>query len=240
MLSTTQVLAATDVTPRLREAMLELMQTYYENISADQFVADLQEKQWVIVLRDSNGALCGFSTQRLIERDVDGRSITALFSGDTIVAREHWGDSALAQAWGRFALQLIDDRPGMELYWFLLSKGFRTYRYLPLFFHEFDPSPDRQMPIRAARVIDALAAGRFGHSYDAVTKTIKANGTKDRLRPGVAEITSARLRDPYIRYFVKRNPNHARGSELCCLAPLTRQNFTRAAWRVIQPEEATV
>ena len=41
-----------------------------------------------------------------------------------------------------------------------------------------------------------------------------------------------RLRDPHVRFFHGRNPDHARGDELCCLAPLTRANFTPAAYRV--------
>jgi hypothetical protein len=38
-----------------------------------------------------------------------------------------------------------------------------------------------------------------------------------------------------VRFFIERNPGHARGDELCCLAPLTRENFTRAAYRTIGP-----
>jgi hypothetical protein len=41
------------------------------------------------------------------------------------------------------------------------------------------------------------------------------------------------MNDRHVRFFVERNPGHERGDELCCLAPLTRDNFTRAAWRVI-------
>jgi hypothetical protein len=58
------------------------------------------------------------------------------------------------------------------------------------------------------------------------------------LREGVAEVTPARLRDPFVRFFHERNPGHVRGEELCCLAPLTRENFTPAAYRVIGAEPA--
>jgi len=43
-----------------------------------------------------------------------------------------------------------------------------------------------------------------------------------------------------VRFFVERNPGHACGDELCCLAPLTRANFTPAAHRVIGPEPVSV
>ena len=53
--------------------------------------------------------------------------------------------------------------------------------------------------------------------------------------PGVADLTPQRLHDPYVRFFAERNPGHSDGNELCCLAPLTRANFTAAAYRVIGP-----
>jgi hypothetical protein len=65
---------------------------------------------------------------------------------------------------------------------------------------------------------------------------IRAAATGDRLRPGVADLTPQRLRDPHVRFFVERNPGHAGGDELCCLAPITRENFTPAAYRVIEAD----
>jgi hypothetical protein len=49
-------------------------------------------------------------------------------------------------------------------------------------------------------------------------------------------VTVERLRDPHVCFFLARNPGHASGDELCCLAPLTRANFTPAAYRVIGAE----
>ena len=167
-----------------------------------------------------------------------GRPVQVLFSGDTIVDRQSWGDSALAHVWGRLALSLIDRHAGAELYWFLISKGYKTYRFLPLFFHEFYPRHDRPTPAWARTVLDALGRHKFPSAYDATSGVIRADGPKDRLRPGVAELTLERLRDPHVRFFAERNPGHARGDELCCLAPLTRANFTSAAYRVIGPEPA--
>src|SRR4051812_48946944 len=96
------------LTNRDRAAMVELMQRHYENVCPDLFSQDLEEKRWVILVREPRGRLCGFSTQTLIESEVAGEPLRALFSGDTIIDREHWGDPALAHAWGKFALTLID------------------------------------------------------------------------------------------------------------------------------------
>src|SRR5262245_31737607 len=80
-----------DLTPRERDAMFTLMDRHYARVRRSAFETDLDEKQWVIlVLEPGTEAVCGFSTQMLLEVKVAGRTIKALFSGDTIIAREHW------------------------------------------------------------------------------------------------------------------------------------------------------
>jgi hypothetical protein len=227
----------TALTEAQHAEMFALMERHYENVTRAAFSADLAEKHWVILLLDPRTeALCGFSTQRLLDVAVSGRPVKALFSGDTIVARDHWGDSALAHVWGRLALSLIDGLTGAELYWFLISKGYKTYRFLPLFFHEFYPRHDKPTPAWAGTAIDALGSYKFPGAYDPLAGVVRAGPGKDRLRRGVADLSPERLHDPHVRFFAERNPGHARGDELCCLAPLTRANFTAAAYRVIGPE----
>jgi hypothetical protein len=207
----------------------------YGNVRRATFDADLDAKRWVIQLRDPDSAvLVGFSTQTLLEANVHGQPVTALYSGDTVVDRPHWGDPALAHVWGNFALRLVaQPRPG-DLFWFLTSKGFRTYRFLPLFFHDFYPRPDIEIPADEAATMNALGQLVGGARYDGRVQIIRAGADKDYLLPGAGDPHGRAMNDPYVRYFVQRNPGHARGDELCCLAPLTPQNFTRAAYRVIK------
>lgn len=231
------LIPAREIAPAQREAMFALMLRHYEGVSRDRFDADLDEKDWAILLSDrAGGEIVGFSTQMVFEAEADGRPIRTLFSGDTIVDRERWGDSALSHVWGRLALALIDRHDDVPLYWFLISKGYRTYRFLPVFFHEFYPRHAVPTPAWARAVIDALARHKFADGYEPRAGVIRAGAGKDRLRAGVAELTAERLRDPHVRFFASRNPGHVAGDELCCIAPLTRANFTAAAYRVIGPE----
>ena len=70
------------------------------------------------------------------------------------------------------------------------------------------------------------------------TAVADARARAPDLHAGIADVTEGRLHDPQVRFFVRSNPGHERGDELCCLAPLGRANFTRAAYRVIGPEPA--
>lgn len=236
------LLAATaDLSARQRETMLGLMERHYAGVERNLFERDLAEKPWVILISDpASGELVGFSTQMLLDVDAAGRPIKALFSGDTIIDRQHWGDQALAHVWGRLALSLIDSHPDAEFYWFLISQGYKTYRFLPVFFREFYPRHEAPIPDTAQTAIDALALTRSPHDYDPSTGVIRAGARQYRLREGLADVTPERLRDDHVRFFRECNPGHERGDELCCLAPLTRANFTPAAWRVIGPERAAL
>jgi hypothetical protein len=216
-----------------RDEMFDLFARHYDGVSRGQFEEDLAEKQWVIEVIDAEGgSLRGFSTQCVLQVPHAGSIVRALFSGDTIVDRQYWGDPALSHVWGHLALSLIDKYGDEPLYWYLISKGYRTYRFLPVFFREFYPGHGVATPSAEQEVLHAFGRWKFGKAYDPATGIVRPRDTC-RLRSGLGETTAARLRDPHLRFFFEKNPGHAMGHELCCLAPLSRENFTGAAWRVI-------
>lgn len=230
-----QIVSVAELNGQERDRMFALMDRYYAGMKRDGFEADLNEKQWVILLRDdASRAICGFSTQMILDFAIDGAPMHALFSGDTIVERSCWGQGLLAQAWGQLALDLIDRYPAESLFWFLISKGYKTYRYLPLFFREYYPRRAAATPLWAKTIIDVLGRRKYPQTYDPNTGVIRADASACRLRRDVAEITEGRLRDADVRFFVERNPGHERGDELCCIAPLTRENFSAAAARPLR------
>jgi hypothetical protein len=220
-----ETLPVSELTEPLICEMLRLMQTHYEGVVAEQFNADLRAKQWVILMR-TGGRLCGFSTQVSFSHTVLGQTVQMLYSGDTIIEKDCWGSLALPLAWGRLMLSIIAEYPEQKLYWLLTSKGYKTYRFLPVFFREFQPcfstpaSPFEQALLQSAAI--RMAGGRF----DPVAGILRAPLDAQRLRPGVADLEPQRLHDPHIAFFQKMNPGHARGDELVCLARFHRDNLS--------------
>jgi hypothetical protein len=224
----------TDVSPGRRDEMFALMDQHYENMRRSDFDRDLAEKRWLIqVIEPDSGKLCGFSTQMMLDLSVAGQPVKALFSGDTIIDRHHWGSPALSLAWGRLALEVIEAHRGEELVWILISKGFRTYRFLPVYFREFYPRFDAPTPERARQIIRAFGASRFPSRYDDTAGVIRALPQGCRLRTSLGDHDADRLHDPHVRHFERANPRHGHGDELICVAPLTRGNFSRTAERLI-------
>jgi hypothetical protein len=216
-----------------RERMFALHSRYFSNVRRETFFRDMAEKDWVIILRDGR-EIVGFSTLQLIPLRVQGADRLFLFSGDTIVDRAHWRDSTLAGSFGHFMLRLIDEHPATPLHWFLISKGYRTYRFLPVFFNRFYPVHSGATPPADAELLRAVATCKFGAAYDPQCGLVRLDGQKDRLRPEMCEIPDGRAQDPHVRFFLERNPTYFMGDELACLAEISRANLNRYAWRVIE------
>jgi len=220
------------LTAEQRDRMCQLMTASFDSFERSGFDADLAEKRWAILLTNGDDRIVGFSTQMPMEVRAEGRRVRALFSGDTVVEPAYWGQTELVRLWGRLALRLLDQAGADPLYWFLISMGYKTYRFLPIFFHEFYPRCDAPTPPRQQAVLDALGRAKFPDTYDPATGVIRPNDSNCRLRPGVADIDARRLEDPRVRFFATRNPGHAQGHELACIAPITRANFKPRAYTI--------
>ncbi len=228
--------AALDESTRAR--MADLMALNFEPMNRGRFIHDLEEKPWAILVRDDRAIVQGFSTLDVMTLEHEGRAIRAVYSGDTILDRAHWGSAALPRAFLRFmALHTGMDRDGADWYWFYVCKGFRTYRFLPVFYHSFYPHPERATPPAVQRLMHELARRRFGRTYDPA-RGVATVPDDYALRPGVGDIASGRRRDPFVAFFERRNPGWVMGEELICLAALTAENLQARPLRWLREEAA--
>jgi len=116
------------------------------------------------------------------------------------------------------------------VYWFLICSGYKTYRFLPVFFQEFYPSYRSPMPVFEQCVLGTFGRLKFGAQYrDGIIRFDHPTP----LRPGIAEISKGRLGNPDVAFYVQSNPGHAQGDELACLCPLELTNLTRAGRRAV-------
>jgi len=212
-----------------RASMFALLDEYFEGVSASRFERDLEEKDWVILLKDrGSGALAGFTTFMRFACPAEP-GVVAFFSGDTIVRREAWTETLLARAWAQLAFGLASREADAETYWFLICSGFRTYRFLPVYFREFHPRFDAATPAGAAQIAASLASAKFGDEYD------RASGVVRPARPTPLRAAGADLpsrSDPHVSFFLASNPGHVAGHELVCLARLAADNLTAAGRRM--------
>jgi hypothetical protein len=219
-----------------RAEMFALLARHFEGVTRAQFDRDLDAKNWVIALR-REGRLVGFTTL-LVRNSTDaGETITAIYSGDTIVAPEAWGTPALARAWIAGVNRLRNDFPAQRCFWLLLTSGFRTYRFLPVFWREFFPCVSTTTPPARQHLLERLAREGYGASFDPRDGIVRFPRPQ-RLRGRLAPVPDGRDANPHIAFFLSRNPGHARGDEIACLTEICEANLTAAGRRMVAPVEA--
>ena len=226
-----RVVARHTLDTRTRDAMFSLLAAHFVGVDRTTFERDLEDKSCAILLEDDAGDVRGFSTMVVYESCAAGTPISVVYSGDTIVDRAWWGSPALARTWVRAVRQLAPESEPRDVYWLLLTSGFRTYRFLPVFFREFYPRFDAATPPRNAALLDVLARERFGQHYDAASGVVRFEHPQI-LAPDLVTLPAGRMPDPHIAFFLERNPGFVRGDELVCLTRIDERNLTPAGRRM--------
>ena len=188
-------------------------------------------------MHDAAGRLVGFSTLAMWRTTgPNGRPATVVCSGDTIVVPEAWGSWTLPRHWVRAVHGLHVREGDGELYWLLICSGFRTFRFLPVFFLDYAVAgePPSVEAARAWHWMRRLATGRWAEQFDALAGVVRLSHPH-RLRPGLVDVPPGRLDQPDVRRFLRLNPGHHHGDELVCLARLSPNNLTAAGRRMLDP-----
>jgi hypothetical protein len=216
----------------IRAQMARLYLATYDGSSPALFFGDLAAKDEVLLVRAAD-ELVGFTTLRTFDYIRDGRKIRVVYSGDTVVDRAHWGQQSLAFAWISRMGSLKRERPDIPLYWLLLVKGHRTFRYLPVFGKSFYPhwSIDRS---DLKPLADALAADMFGGDYNPTTGVVEFERSRGHLKPDFALPTGSELDREGVRFFLERNPGFQRGHELVCLCEVEEHNMKPLTLRLFR------
>lgn len=215
-----------------RAAMWSLYREHYERVDERQFFADLDEKHHAILLRDlADKSLQGFTTLHVDRVTVDGTPYVIVFSGDTIIAGNYQGQSALHREFVRYIMRVAMTSGGAPVYWYLISKGYKTYLLLSRNFNEYWPRHDVEIPEAMRRLLGEVARRRFGPSFDEASGRITFDPPGPRLKGHVAPISQSAMLAPDVRFFVAKNPGHADGDELCCVGRVDLQLGLSYVWR---------
>lgn len=219
-----------DVTEDERKEIAGLYLSYFDGSDETQVIADLENKTEILLVY-YGARLIGFTTLQLYDFEWNAATIQIIYSGDTVVHRDHWGQQALAFAWITNLGKLMRARPDIPLYWFVILKGHRTYKFLPAFGKSFYPhwSIDRS---DLKPLVDALATAKFGSDYYPESGLIKFAESKGHLNPEVAYPTEQEKNKASVKFFLERNPGYIKGHELVCLCEISEENMKPLTRRI--------
>lgn len=211
------------ILPSDRMRMFRLMQKYYHGVTQEIFDNDLNRKMGSFILRDTgSNEIQGFSTIFVREMNINGKACQAIFSGDTIIEEGYWGQRALQRAFARFLYQTKFKRPFQPLYWFLISKGYKTYLLLANNFFIHYPRYEKPIPPHMKATMDLFYGDLYPKNYQPDTGLIVFDGDACRLKTGVADLTpELTQKNRRIAFFERANPEWRSGIELACAAEVT-------------------
>ena len=227
-----RTVARAELSQGVRAQMFQLLCEHFTNVSAEQFSRDLAEKQMAMLL-EREGELVGFSTLRAFTTKCDGEEVNVIYSGDTIVMPSAWGSTALPRAWVAGVEELKATLPPRRCFWLLLTSGFRTYRFLPVFWREFFPRFDAVTPPVAQRLLDRAAHELFGSQFNVANGIVRFQQPQ-KLRHDLQQVPTGRESDPHVAFFLARNPGFVDGDELVTITEIAPENLTAAGRRMVR------
>ncbi|MFN8554259.1 MAG: hypothetical protein U0103_22515 [Candidatus Obscuribacterales bacterium] len=225
----TSIVEISTLTEVDRATMFNLYRRNYDGGEPSVFFRDLDAKNCAVVLRDESAIIRGFSTVVVYDENFAGKPVRVLYSGDTIIEPAYWGQNQMSKAWLELAGSIKQEAPDTPLYWLLIVKGHRTYRYLSLFSNDYYPRHDVETPVEMQSLMNHLATRKFGDQYDATAGLVKFSGCRSYLSADLASIPDKDSGRLDVQYFLSRNPKYYEGDELLCVCELSADNLTRLA-----------
>ncbi len=204
------------------ERMYTIFSKYYVNHNRNQFTLDLSEKDHVILLRDTKeNTIQGFSTLLRVDLKPYGFNSLGIYSGDTVLEKEYWGNKALGVAFLKYLWSEKAKNPLRPVYWFLISKGYKTYLLMANNFKTHFPRHDVATPNKFKALMDSFYGKRFPKHYKANLGTIEFDSQACCLKESVAEISKVLFENKKIQFFANKNSQWSKGDELACVAEMT-------------------
>lgn len=208
----------------------------FDGVIWKDFTRDFKEKDHVMMLINEQGLIVGFSTLMIIDLNVSGRTTKAIFSGDTAVLNEYRDSFGFATELAKYFTRSIEMYPENDVYYVLITKGWRTYRVLPFYFKEFAPSYRQPTSKEQSAVIDVFGYKKYPKNYDSRSGLLVFGGEVQRLKAESTDALPPAKNSPDADFFFSRNPDYLSGNELICVAKVALENFTGAMQRLRGPD----
>lgn len=216
-----------------RDQMFALLSRFFSAVRRDRFEADLAEKDWVLLLTSPCGTrIDGFSSLAMWRTEVRGQQVCALFSGDSVIAQDRWGESGLPRAVTTLALDTARRQRDQPVYWLILTCAFRAFHTLAALFQNYHPSIHGAPAIREKEAIDALVRLKFKDEYDAEAGVVSLREPTP-YRSDLGEIPARFQSSPLAEHFSRGNPHYRRGDYLVCWTQLSHSNLTAIGRRLV-------
>jgi hypothetical protein len=230
------IIDAKSISEEALDELFALFQTQYEGTSREKFAKDFREKSSVAVLRDRrDNRLVGFCTfvDFTVPIELDGKvqDVGVMFVGDTVKAREYWGERGIQLAIMYIALEASLRHSPRPFVWWHLTKGFRSFLGVAPNLGITYPNPFSATPPFYAAVLNAVGAHRYPEQWNAERGVVEVSDY--HVAKSIQEPPPHLRGNPWLEFYLERNPGHTVGHELAGVALLTPREIALTSARLV-------
>ncbi len=222
-------MTAIDIQPpaQLENDDVEILWQLYSphhSTSRAQFEERIRNFDGIALFRERyRGRIVGFTGVRIREVDVMGRRRGTLYFGQTYIEHAFRGQQFIQRTVTWLMLTQRIRSPRIPWYFWSDALSYKPYLIMARNLEHFFPNPGQTTPPEIKQLVDQLGQIYYGATYDAASGVVRK--VDRRLHDHVAPIGERELRDPFIRFYAERNPNHDRGHGLIIICPLSLENL---------------
>ncbi len=210
-----------DISEPLINKMWQLYDSTYDYVNKEQFISDFKNKNFVFVARDKKtNAFKGFSTVYLYEIKFLNKKYGVIFSGDTIIHPDYWGNRALHLEFFKFAFKWKLKNLHKRLFWNLIASGNKTYLTMARNCNKYYPSFKQETPKWENVFIKKIGRQQFGQKFNLKNGIIEMNKPEAVFKTKLAPFSDEVKKIPEIDFFVRVNKGYHKGDELSCIAEM--------------------
>lgn len=223
-----------DISSEYLDQMYEIYSEYYANTRKSIFLEDFKKKHGaILILHPKRNEVVGFSTVAIHQFTLNNKNYTFLFSGDTVIQKEFWGCRTLQTTMMKLLIKLRFRFPFDELYWLLISKGYKTYLLLANNYFVYYPHHEGKHA-HLKPIVEHYCKTYFNEYFDHDSGLLNFGSDYQPLKADVAPITQQMRQDnPKISFFERENPTWVQGTELPCIGRLAWQDVLRFPLRML-------
>ena len=200
--------------------------------STDGLIAALKERQRIALFRHK-AEIVGIAAIDILQEEFEGENVCSIYTGNTWI-RQDWRNKNLIQLLAFVSMIEAKVRyPLHRLYWFFGSNNYMSYRLLYSNFNQFWPRPDADTPEWELHYMRHLGRLFFDATLDNETLIWSQKNSRS-FKDGDTVLTERQKKDPYIQFYLRRNPGYVQGDRLMCMAPLDRNTISNVLKLVVR------
>jgi hypothetical protein len=210
-----------------KEEMWNVYKKYY-TYSKDDFMNRIAKNSHFAIYTHA-GKIVGFTGLRITRTKIEGKSSLFMYFGQTVIETACRGHALLPFTGLKLCLKYFKDLFFSDIYFWCDALTYKSYLVFAKSLSLCYPSRKQQMSESIKNLINYIGQKHYADSYCSTLGTVRKS--KKLVSDPSVSISNKDEQDADIRFFMKVNPNHAKGHGLITLAKLNRNTFSPVLYR---------